>query len=132
MHNPPLVLIADDSEEFREIICTKLKQSGFWVAEAKDGKQAVERVESLHPDLIVMDIEMPNENGTEAVLDIKRHPEAKDTKIVFFTNLIDPWPALKGKNQELAKELGANQYIHKGEDLEVIVQKIKSILGVTT
>lgn len=130
MHNPPLVLIADDSSEFREIVSTKLKQSGFWVAEAKDGKEAVERVETLHPDLIVMDIEMPNENGTEAVIDIKRHPDAQDTKIVFFTNLVDPWPAIKGKNEKLAEELGASQFINKGEDLDVIVKKIKDILGV--
>lgn len=129
MHNPPLILIADDSPDFQEIVSAKLKASGFWVAIAKDGKEAVERATTLHPDLIIMDINMPNENGTEAVLDITRNPDTKDIKIVFFTSLIDPWPAIKGKNEKLAEELGAAQFLNKSEDLDAMVKKIKELLG---
>lgn len=130
MHTPPLILIADDSPDFQEIISEKLKASGFSVSIARDGKEAVERAATLHPDLVIMDINMPNENGTEAVLDIKRNPDAGDTKIVFFTSLDDPWPAIKGSNEALAKELGAAEFIKKSEDLNEIVGEIKRILGV--
>lgn len=130
MHNPPLILIADDSPDFQEIAGEKLKANGFVVAFANDGKQAVERAATLHPDLIIMDINMPNENGTEAVLDIVRNPATKDTKIVFFTNLADPWPAIKGKNEKLAEELGAAEFLKKDADLDQIVSDIKRILNI--
>ena len=130
MHTPPLILIADDSPDFQEILSEKLKASGFSVSIARDGKEAVERATTLHPDLVLMDINMPNENGTEAVLDIKRSPEARDIKIVFFTSLDDPWPAVKGKNEALAEELGAAEFIKKSEDLSEIVENIKRILSV--
>ncbi len=129
MHNPPLVLIADDNSDFREILSTKLKQSGFWVAEAKDGAEAVLKAQSLQPDLIVMDIQMPNENGTEAVLDLKRNPVTKDTKIVFFTSLENPWPGIKAKNEKFAEELGAAQFINKADDLDQMAKKIQEIIG---
>ncbi|MEK7612094.1 MAG: response regulator [Patescibacteria group bacterium] len=128
MHNPPVILIADDDPGFQEIVGTKLKRNGFAVAEAHDGKEAVEKAKNLHPDLIVMDINMPNENGTEAVLDMKANPETRDIKIVFFTSEEDPWPGLKGERQHSAVDLGAQDFIRKNDDLDVMVEKIKSFL----
>lgn len=129
MHTPPLILIADDSPDFRTILAEKLKASGFLVAEATDGAEAVSRALNLKPDLVIMDIQMPNENGTEAVLDIKRNPETKDAKIVFFTNLQDPWPGIKAQSPKVAKELGAADFIRKSDDLDVMVKKIRGFLG---
>jgi CheY-like chemotaxis protein len=129
MHNPPVILIADDSPDFRAILGEKLKASGFLVTEAKDGAEAVTRAKRLVPDLVIMDIQMPNENGTEAVLDIKQNPETKDVKIVFFTNMENPWPGIKAKNPAIAKELGAAGFIRKTDDLDEMVKKIKEFLG---
>lgn len=129
MHNPPLILIADDEPDSREILAAKLKQEGYWVAEAKDGQEAVEKALALKPDLIVMDINMPNENGTEAVLDIRENSETKNTKIVFLSNLKNPWPGLKDSHPVAAKELGASDFIDKGGDLNQAVATIKKLLG---
>jgi len=128
MRDSSLILIADDDQGFQEILGAKLKRNGFLVSEAHDGKQAVEKAANLHPDLIIMDINMPNESGTEAVLDVKNNPETKDIKIVFFTGAKDPWPAFKDKNPEGAKAVGADDFINKSEDLDKIMEKIKLFL----
>lgn len=129
MHTPPVILIADDSPDFRAILAEKLAASGFLVAEAADGAEAARKAVNLKPDLVIMDIMMPNENGTEAVLDIKRNLETKDIKIVFFTNLSDPWPGIKAKNPQVAKELGAADFITKSDDLDAMVAKVRQLLA---
>ena len=128
MRNAPLILIADDELGFLEILGAKLKRNGFLIAEAHDGKEAVEKALNLKPELIVMDINMPNENGTEAVLDIVRNPETKNAKIIFFTSMKDPWPAFKKDSPQVAKELGAAEFLNKSEDLDKIVEKVKNLL----
>ncbi len=128
MHNPPLILIADDDPAFREIVSAKLKNSGFWIAEAIDGKEAFEKVEALHPDLLIIDVQMPNVNGTEAVLDIRREKDTADTKIIFLTSMDKPWPGLKADNEKIAAELGAVHYINKSEDLDKALATVKAVL----
>ena len=128
MKNPPLILIADDNADFREILSAKLLASGYQSAEAKDGGEAITKAKSLIPDLIIMDIQMPNVNGTEAVVEIKSIPETKDVKIIFFSSMIYPWPGVKDPNPETAKALGAVTFLKKSEDLNVIVKKVKELL----
>lgn len=128
MKNPPLILIADDDSDFKEILSAKLLASGYQIAEAGDGAEAITKAKSLIPDLIIMDIQMPNVNGTEAVLELKHTPETKDVKIAFFSSLIYPWPGVKSDNPEFAKELGAVTFMKKGDDLEKIVATVKGLL----
>ena len=130
MHNPPVILVADDDAGFQEIVGTKLKRNGFLIAEAHDGAETVEKATNLHPDLILMDINMPGESGTEAVLDLMQNPETKNLKVVFLTSQADPWPAVKAETKKVAHELGATDFINKTEDLDVIVEKVKEYLAV--
>lgn len=132
MKNPPLILIADDDADFKEILSAKFLACGYQIAEASDGSEAITKAKSLIPDLIVMDIQMPNVNGTEAVLELKHTPETKDVKIVFFSSLIYPWPGVKSENPEFAKELGAVTFMKKSDDLEKIVATVKGLLAAPT
>ncbi len=126
MRNSPLVLIVDDDAGFQEIIGTKLKRSGFLVAEAHDGKEAIDKAALLSPNLILM----PHENGTEAVMDIlKNQDNNKNLKIIFLSSMNSPWPGLKEEDAvKVAKNLGASGYINKSEDLDKLIEKIKSFL----
>lgn len=128
MRQHPLVLIADDDFDFQEVVATKLKNSGFAVETAQDGEEAVKKTKELSPDLILMDIKMPKEGGTEAVIDLKNNPAFKDTKIIFFTNLDIPWPGIKDE-EKLAKELGAAAFLKKSINLDELVERIKKILN---
>ena len=79
------VLLADDFESFRDSLRLFLKsQPGFEVVgEAVDGNDAIEKAEQLHPDLVLMDLEMPNKDGFDATREIKRR--LPDTRVVILS-----------------------------------------------
>lgn len=129
MKNPPLILIADDDNDFKEVLSAKLLAAGYQLAEASDGQEAITKAKSLIPDLVIMDIQMPNVNGTEAVLDLKHTPATKNVRIAFFSNLLYPWPGVKKENDQMAQELGAVTFLKKSDELDDIVKKVKEILG---
>lgn len=130
MREKPLILVTDDEANFREIIPAKLKAVGYDVRTAESGSVAQRLAEELLPDLILMDVNMPGQNGTETALAIKANPKTKDIKIAFLTSLKDPWPGfLADSNQAVARELGAEQYFNKDADLNDIVAKVRALLA---
>lgn len=126
--NKPLILVVDDESNFIEIISTKLGSAGFDVVSASSGAEAVLQAEKLMPDLTLMDISMPGQTGTDAALAIKQNPKTKNIKIVFLTGMSDPWPAVNGDKKKLALALGMEDFIEKTEDLDSIVDKVRSVL----
>ena len=131
MKKPPLILIADDDRDFMEILSAKLLAEKYEIAEARNGQEAIDKAKSLIPDLVIMDIKMPDVNGTEAVLEIKSVPETKDIKIVFFSNLVYPWPGVKSENEKFAAEIGAATFLKKSDDLDQIINKVKELVPPT-
>ena len=130
MHTPPFILMADDDEDFREVIAKQLTSVGFEVKAVASGADAVKAAAELVPDLILMDIRMPGElNGVDAALQIKEKPETRDIKIAFLSSADDPWPAFVGDKAEVSKNFGMEDFIPKTEDLEVFVAKVKAFWG---
>lgn len=129
VHTPPLILVADDDPDFKEILSAKLLAEGFKVAEADNGTQAISKAKSLLPDVVIMDIQMPELNGTEAVIELHNNPETQHLNIVFFSSTVHPWPGIASDNAETAKELGAVTFIKKDEDLAVIVKMVKDLIA---
>jgi two-component system OmpR family response regulator len=129
MREKPLILVVDDDENFLEIFGTKLAAAGFDVAAAKDGKEAVKKAGEAVPDLILMDIHMPHDMGTDIALEIKQNPALANLKVAFLTALKEPWPAVAGEKEKIARELGMEDFIEKGEDLDVIVARVQEILA---
>jgi CheY-like chemotaxis protein len=130
MHTPPLVLIVDDEENFREVFMKELASLGFDARGASNGADAVKKAAELKPDLILMDIKMPGEmNGVDAALRIKGDPETRDIKIAFLSSAENPWPALIGNKADVSKSFGMEDFISKSEDLDVFVAKVKGFLG---
>src|SRR5258708_36857940 len=80
----PLVLVADDEKEARMLLRRILEREEFRVEEAQDGQVTVEKAQELHPDLMLMDIQMPNIDGFEAVQMLRDDPStARFTLIVL-------------------------------------------------
>ena len=129
MREKPLILVVDDEQDLREIMALKLGASGFEAIVAADAREAVASAKSAHPDLILMDIHMPGESGTDAALEIKQNPETKDIKVAFLSNLKDPWPQTVPARNDLAKSLGMEDFIDKTEDLDLTVVKVREILS---
>jgi CheY-like chemotaxis protein len=129
MREKPLILVVDDEQDLREIMSVKLKMAGFDAVVAYDAKEAVDAAKKLLPDLILMDIHMPGESGTDAALEIKQNPDTKNIKIAFLSNLRDPWPQTSPDRNALAKSLGMEDFIDKTGDLDATIAKVREILA---
>jgi CheY-like chemotaxis protein len=83
--NAPTVLVVDDFEALRSTLRMWLEERGYRVVEAGDGEEAIEIARLEHPDLILMDIGMPERSGLSATYKIRKDPDLSDIPIVAVT-----------------------------------------------
>ncbi|MCS6789296.1 MAG: response regulator [Patescibacteria group bacterium] len=117
----PLVLIVDDDINFREIWKIKLSNSGFNVLTASNGKEALEILKNNKPNIILLDIVMPEMDGIETFLNIKDNPELNSIKVFFITSLDDLNAELANYHKQIAIDLGAAEFLRKATDLNELV-----------
>ena len=127
--NQKRILIVDDDKDFQSVLVDKLKNSGFDVLIANDGDEGVQKAEELMPDLILMDVKMPNLDGVQSMIKLKENKKTKDIKIVFLTAFGDPQPDIYNNDKRFAEELGAFDYLLKTQDLEEILEKVKELIS---
>ena len=82
---PARILVAEDFADAREMLVEYLGFLGYEVAEAADGREAVERAISFRPDVVLMDIAMPELDGREATARIKADPRTKNSVVIAIT-----------------------------------------------
>ena len=116
------ILIADDNENIREALTYLLEDEGYKLWLAKDGADTLRKVNEVHPDILFLDIMMPEINGYDVCRTIKSDPNLKKTYIIMLT--------AKGQvaEQERGKSVGADEYIVKPFSPMEILTKIKNIL----
>ena len=103
----------------------KFEADGFDVQVADNGKSGVEMVESFHPDLILLDLQMPEMNGQEALEHIRSKSWGKDIPVIILTNL-----GVEESPKHL-KNLGIRDYIVKAElTPSQVVARVKEALGI--
>ena len=100
-HEPPLVLVVDDFEDNREMFAEYLELSGFQVAQAGTGRDAISRAFALVPDVVLMDLSLPELDGWEATRILHADPRTKDIPIVVLTGTSQP------DQKKRAEECGA-------------------------
>jgi CheY-like chemotaxis protein len=110
------ILIAEDHLDSRDAMRALLEAFGYVVLEAVNGREAVDVALNKHPDLILMDIMMPELDGFEATRELRRHGETSDTPIIAVT-------AMEGA-QHLALQAGANDFVRKPVDIRGLVAKV--------
>ena len=119
--NQPLILVVDDYQDAREMYAEYLQFSGFRVAEARNGNEAVEQAFALKPDLILMDLSLPGMDGWEATRRLKADERTSHIPIVALTG-----HALAGAS-EGAKKAGCDSFVTKPclpDDLVVEVRRM--------
>lgn len=117
------ILLVEDDPFLIDIYRSKLKEVGFSVDTAEDGEQAITKMKDKKPDLVLLDIVLPDIDGWEILKQIKTDPELKDLKVVILSNL--------GQKNEVEKgvELGAVKYLIKAHFTpSEVVSEIKKIL----
>ena len=117
------ILIVDDEVNIVISMEFLIKQAGYDLDIAKDGEEALEKVASFEPDLILLDVMMPKINGFEVCRRIRHNPDWQDIKIIMLT--------AKGREVEVTKgmALGADSYIIKPFSTKELMAEVKHILG---
>jgi len=119
----PLILVVDDYQDAREMYAEYLQFSGFRVADAKNGNEAVEQAFALKPDLILMDLSLPGMDGWEATRRLKADDRTRHIPIVALTG-----HALAGAS-EGAKKAGCDSFVTKPCLPDDLVVEVRRMLG---
>ena len=118
----PLVLLAEDFEDARELYRDYLEFSGFTVKTASNGREAVQQAEALLPDLILMDASMPVLDGWQATKELKANPNTRHIPILALTA-----HAFDDARQE-AKAVGCDGFVTKPCLPDDLVAKVRATL----
>lgn len=116
------ILLVDDEEDILEMIRYNLEKEGFEVETANNGKEAIEKAKKFNPNLILLDVMMPEMDGIETCLAIKDLPGLKNPMIAFLTARGEDYSQIAGF------ESGADDYITKPIKPRVLVSRIKALL----
>lgn len=117
------ILIVEDDPFLQELLNKKFTEEGFAVSLAQDGDGAVKKADEVRPDVILLDVVMPQSDGFEALETLRKDRSFDATPIVIFSNLSQE------KDFERAKQLGATEFIIKSNvTLSEAVVRIKQIL----
>lgn len=116
------ILIVDDEPDILEFLGYNLLKEGYEVLKAESGKEAIQILKSHVPDLIILDVMMPEQDGIETCYQIKQIPELKNCKITFLTARNEDYSEISGL------EAGADDYIAKPIKPRVLLSRVKALL----
>lgn len=121
------ILVIDDTPENLKLVSHFLRDAGFQVRVAKNGVQGLKVLEKIHPDLILLDVMMPEMDGFETCRRLKQWDKTKDIPVIFMTAAVDTSnPQMKVKGLSL----GAVDYLSKPIQLEEVLARVKIHLNI--
>ena len=116
------ILLVDDEKDILEIVGYNLSQEGYKIVTASNGKEAIAVAKKELPQLIIMDVMMPEMDGMEACENIRKIPELSHTIIAFLTARNEDYSQVAGF------DAGADDYISKPIKPKLLVSKVKALL----
>jgi putative two-component system response regulator len=119
---PARILIADDEPVARRLLRRVLEPAGYEVLESASGKEALACARSDRPDLLILDIDMPDMDGIEVCRAIKSDPDTHLTPVIHITGLTDRTQRLE------ALEAGSDEFLGKPFDIEELLIRVRSLL----
>jgi chemosensory pili system protein ChpA (sensor histidine kinase/response regulator) len=120
----PLVMVVDDSLTMRKVTGRILERHNFEVSVARDGVEALERLEERVPDLMLLDIEMPRMDGYELATAMRADPRYRDVPIVMITSRSGD------KHRQRAFEIGVQRYLGKPYQELDLMRNVYDLLGI--
>ena len=116
------ILVVDDEPDILELVQYNLEKGGFQVETASNGVEAIEIASDWHPDLILLDVMMPEMDGMETCMQIRDHAKLENTIIAFLTARAEDYSQIAGF------DAGADDYITKPIKPRVLLSRIKALL----
>lgn len=123
------IVIVDDEASFLNLFTTVLsREADFEITSCLGAKEALLKIPEIKPDLVLLDVSMPEMDGFGVFEHLKKDCVDKMPKIVFLTNLGETISGTK-VDEHFAKNIGAEGYIKKTADIDEIVKKIREVLS---
>ena len=120
------ILLIDDEPDILEILSYNLKKEGYEVSTATNGNEGIEKAKEIIPDLILLDVMMPEKDGIETCQDLRKIKELQQTLIVFLSARSEEFSQLAGF------QAGANDYVVKIIKPKILISKINALLQLTS
>ena len=130
MDNPATVsgkkiLLTEDDKFFRDLLVRKLTAAGFEAASVNDAEAAIKALDTMTPDLAILDILLPGMNGFDILSKVRKTEKTKDLPVIFLSNLSSQDDFLKGK------ALGMTAFLVKASVTpDEVIEEVKKILNV--
>lgn len=121
----PSVLVVDDEDQVRQLIRETLEQAGLEVQEARNGKEGLERYRAKPTDLVIMDILMPDQDGLESIMTLRR--EFPACRVIAITGGSDMIGILNFL--DVAKMLGARRTLQKPFEMKTLLEAVTAELN---
>ena len=122
MEPPPTILVVDDDPLIRQLLAAVLGGIGQ-VELVEGGEEALQKVQSIKPDLIVLDVNLPDMNGHEVCQRLKENDDTSDTPVVFLT------ADNTNEGEEHALDVGATDFVRKPVSPKILTKRINNILS---
>ncbi len=116
------ILVVDDEEEIRDLMCRLIESADYIPMTAKNGVEALEIAREVKPELVMLDVKMPEKNGWSVLEEIRLDPELSDLPVIMLTALDSSDEVVKGFN------LGADDYITKPFEYQVVKARIDAVI----
>ncbi len=117
------ILLVEDDVFMVELLAKDLERAGFEVITATTGSEGIKKFEENKPNLILLDILLPDQNGFDVLRRLRRDPEGRATKVMILSNIAE------GSDKEEAKQLGVIEYLVKANyTLPEIVKHIQGVV----
>ena len=113
------ILVVDDEQHIRQLLRQELEAEGYQIDEASDGMEAIQKVKEARPDLVIMDVMMPNINGFDLAAVLKNNPDTMDIPTIVLSIIQDT---------ERGYRLGVDRYLSKPIDTALLLKDIKTLL----
>ena len=117
-----MIMVVDDSVTVRKVTSRLLERQGYDVVTAKDGQDALEKLEHIRPDVILLDVEMPRMDGFEFTRRLRQHNLLQALPIIMISSRTGE------KYREMAQQLEVNDYLGKPFQEEQLLAKIQMLL----
>lgn len=121
------ILVVDDEPDFASIVQTNLESEGFTVEVAYDGVQGLAKVNENPPDLVVLDVMMPEKDGYKMAKEMKNNPDMEEIPIIMLTAVGDHVTSTRYSHAD-GMSMEADDYLPKPASAEQILEAVKRLL----
>ena len=128
MSENKLVLVVDDDPDLVEAVSMKLEAEKYRVTKAYDGNEAWTRIKEERPDLIILDVMMPEKNGYMVCDELKKDPKYKDITVILLTAVGEAVPSTQYTHMD-GKTALAEEFIPKPIDMDELMEIVRDYTG---